>query len=216
MKALVVAALCAAPPAVGAAAGRGLAVRLDTGADRVVARAFVPSEAQRVGEVRLVRRGDADVVETLLYTKVLSRVVGEIRKKELANWPADRPGHADALRYIDALEDARRAIWNAMPQPTPGSDRRQKMWIDFVLAGDAAGVALGRCGLDESGPMVRSTNRQTLAVLLLDREYVQRNMRLIAADSFSVEGPALDALLAPLPRLAAAGRSGRAPTGAGR
>ena len=33
------------------------------------------------------------------------------------------------------------------------------------------------------------------------RDYARRNMRLIAADSFHVEGPALDALLAPFDNL---------------
>jgi hypothetical protein len=87
--------------------------------------------------VRLVRRGDYDVVQTLLYTKVLSRVVAEIRKKELAGWP-DGPGHAESLRYVEALESVRRTIWNRMPRDSKTADRRQKLWIEFVLAERAA------------------------------------------------------------------------------
>ncbi len=80
-----------------------LAPLLDAAHDRILRRSFVPSEEQKVGELRLIRRGDSDVVQTLLYTKVLKRVVAEIRKKELASWPADQPGHEDAIRYVETI-----------------------------------------------------------------------------------------------------------------
>ena len=89
--------------------------------------------------MRILKRGDATVVETLLYTKVLSRVVGEIRKKELANWP----GNPDAARYVEALEQAQKQIWSRLPTDERLADRRQKLWIDFVDAPDVAFVAIG-------------------------------------------------------------------------
>ena len=46
---------------------------LDAAHDAVLKSGFVPSPEQKVGEVRLIRRGDADVVQTLLYTKILAR-----------------------------------------------------------------------------------------------------------------------------------------------
>jgi len=170
-------------------------------ADVRVARVVVPSEEQRVGEVRLLRRGGADVVQTLLSTKVLSRVVGEIRKKELANWPPGRPGHDDALRYLAALDAAREAIWNRLPADVASADRRQKLWIEFVLGPEVAFVALGRFEGSDEGGEIAVTAREPLAVLEPTRDYVAADMRLIAADSFHVEGAALDSLLAPLARL---------------
>jgi hypothetical protein len=177
-----------------------LAPFLDAGADQVIARGFVPSEAQKVGEVRLVRRGDCDVVETLLYTKVLSRVVSEIRKKELANWPAGT-GHDDALRYADALEAVRKQIWDRMPRDEQLADRRQKLWIDFVLGERVALVAIGTFEMDGTGDAVTVRSREPLALLEPSRAYVRRNMRLIAADSFHVDESGLVALLTPLPLL---------------
>ena len=88
---------------------------LDAAADRVVARTVVPDATRKVGEVRLVQRGDAVVVQTLLATTVLPRVVAEIRKKEdakLARGRARPRGHG-ALRggdpppWQDALGAAR-------------------------------------------------------------------------------------------------------------
>jgi hypothetical protein len=185
-----------------AAAGSGeiaprLRARLDPRSDEVVARSYVPSPEQRVGEVRLVRRGDANVVQTLLYTKVLSRVVAEIRRKELANWP-EGPGRADALRYVEALSATQSRIFRELPARGPAGDRLQKMWIEFVVAPGAALVAIGRFEMEGRDGEVRIASREPLVVMEPSRDYVLRNMRLIAADSFHVEGEALRALLQPL------------------
>jgi hypothetical protein len=170
---------------------------LDDRADRVVQQTVVPSPEQQVGRVRLVRRGDVEVVQTLLATKLLKRVTGEIRAKEAPNWPPDAPGRDDSLRYLDALDAAQRTVWSRVPKDDPASDRVQRLWIEFALAKDAAVVAIGTfAGTDDA---VRVRERETLAVLEPSRDYVARNMRLIAADSFHADGAALDALLAELP-----------------
>jgi len=190
------------------------AALLDAAADELLARSDVPSPEQRVGEVRLIRRGDANVVQTLLVTKLLSRVVGEIRRKELANWP-EGPGHEDALRYVDALGAVQRTLWGRLRAAEPASDRRQRMWIEFVLAPGASLVAIGGFGafeMEEPGGELRVPRRETLAVLEPSRDYVRRNMRLIAADSFHVEGAALASLLGPLELLREAASD---PPGAG-
>jgi hypothetical protein len=174
---------------------------LDPSHDQSVERAYVPKPEEKVGEVRLIRRGDAAVVQTLLYSKVLARVVAEIRKKELANWPEGQPGHDDALRYAATLAGVQKQIWDRMPRDEIGSDRRQKMGIEFVLAKKAAFVAVGAIAIDEKEGEVRVVSFEPIEVLEPSRGYVQRNMRLIAADSFHVEGPALDALLASFPQL---------------
>ena len=175
-----------------------LAPLLDAGHDRIVQRSFVPSEKQKVGELRLVRRGAAEVVQTLLYTKVLGRVVGEIRKKELANWPADQPGHADATRYVETITAVQRQIWDRMPRTESARDRRQKMFIEFVLTGSSALIAVGSFEIDETEGEVRVLRSEPLVVLEPSRHYAVRNMRLIVADSFHVGeaelGPVLEAM----------------------
>lgn len=190
-------ALASAEPVVPAR----LAPLFDATRDEVVRQTFVPSPEEKVGEVRLLRRGGYDVVQTLLYTKVLSRVVAEIRKKELAGWP-DGPGRDDSLRYVDALDAVRRTIWNRMPRDTRTADRRQKLWIEFVLGERAAAVAIGafemEAGIDDADGGVRVRTREPLVVLEPSRAYVRRNMRLIAADSFHVEEAALGGVLGSL------------------
>jgi hypothetical protein len=176
----------------------------DAAVDEVVARSYVPSPERRVGEVRLLRRGDANVVQTLLYTKLLRRVVGEIRQKELENWP-EGPGRADALRYVEALSAVQQQLWGRLLASEPLRDRRQKLWIEFVLTPDTSLVSIGAFEMDEVGGEVRVRRREALAVLEPSRAYVLRNMRLIAADSFQLQGDALRSLLEPLELLRGAG-----------
>jgi hypothetical protein len=178
-----------------------LAPLLDAAHDRVVQRAFAPSPEEKVGEVRLIRRGDADVVQTLLYSKLLARVVAEIRRKELANWPAGQPGSEDAQRYVAMLDAVQKKIWDRMPRDEVGADRRQKMGIEFVLTQDAALVVVGAIAIDEQQSDVRVVRFEPLAAFEPSRDYAQRNMRLIAADSFHVDGAAQGVLLAPFPLL---------------
>jgi hypothetical protein len=163
-----------------------LAPWLDTAQDQIAQQAYVPNPAQRVGEVRILRRGDATVVETLIYSKIPSRVIGEIKKKENANWPGD----PDAAAYLAALEQVQKTVASRMPPDGHRSDRRHKIWIDFVAAPEAAFIAIGsfRSAL-ENGKLV-VVSREPLALVQPSREYVERNQRLIAADSFDVEDPA--------------------------
>lgn len=189
-------ALAAASPArAQEAVPARLAPWLDAANDRIVERAWVPSAAKKVGEVRIVKRGAATVAETLLYTKVLSRVVGEIRKKELANWP----GSADAARYVAALEQAQKLIWSRLPTNQRLADRRQKLWIDFVSAPGVAFVAIGAFELEEAQGEVRAVRREPLALLDLAPAYVRRNLALITADAFQLDEAGAVRLLGPLP-----------------
>ncbi len=179
-----------------------VAALVDANHDQILNRAFVPSPDRRVGEVRLIRRGDANVVQTLLYTKILRRVVGEIRQKELGNWPEGRDGHADAMRYSDALEAAQQQIWERFPKFERRTDTRQKLLIEFVLSATDAVVMLSEYDMSENHNEVQITSRRPIATLTLARAYVRRNMRLIAADSFSVPEDQVDTLLSALPLLA--------------
>jgi hypothetical protein len=157
------------------------AALLDASADRIVARTVVPDEFRKVGEVRLATRGDATVVQTALATKVLSRVVAEIRKKEEANWPADAIGHEDMTRYVEGLERAAAALRG---ERAVGGDRRLQLLIEFVAGPAGAGVLLAGFEGEERSGAITVKSRTPIATLALRRTYVHRNMRLILADSF--------------------------------
>jgi len=181
-------------PAVARGATADPAAPPDTGGDVVVDRAFVPSEQRPQGEVRLVRRGGHVVVQTILYTRVLKRVLANIAGKEQRNWPAGAEGHADAERYLAALEEFRKGAAAARQGAGDGgsgesgvaSGRRVTMIIEFVDTGESTILSLGGVDLEGDGGAVRVVRRQTPVVLKPSAAYVRRNMRLIVADAFQV------------------------------
>ena len=44
----------------------------------------------------LIRRGEGVVVQVLLYSKLLKRVIGAIDIKEQTLWPQEQEGHIDS------------------------------------------------------------------------------------------------------------------------
>jgi hypothetical protein len=157
---------------------------LDAGADKVAARVAVPDEARKVGEVRIVTRGRATVVQTLLATKTLTRVIGEIRKKEEANWPPGTGGREDMERYLAALYRAESALL-ARRDATAG-DRTIRLLIEFVATPDTAGLVVGEFTGDEIDGRLAPAERRVMEALPLSKTYAFRNMRLILADSFGL------------------------------
>jgi hypothetical protein len=152
--------------------------------DRVLAMVAVPDAARKVGEVRLVARGRATVVQTLLATRALSRVVAEIRHKEEANWPPGEPGRADMERYLAALYRAEAGLEDT--RDAGRADRRLRLAIEFVATSDASGLLLAEFTGDEVDGRLRPSGRRPIETLALSRSYVVRNMRLILADAFRV------------------------------
>ena len=177
----------------GAAAPTG--VPSDAAADRVVMRTDVPDATRKVGEVRLVQRGDATVVQTLLATKVMTRVLSEIRKKETTNWPVGQPGREDMERYLAAIERNAEALRGE--RDAEDGDRRVRLAIELVATKDAEGLVLATFGGGEDSGYFAPTDRRVLETVVLGRPYVVRDMRLILADAFHVPEADVDQL-APL------------------
>jgi hypothetical protein len=167
--------------------------------ERIVQWAPLHGGGNLIGEVRLLRRGDQRIVETILVTGLLRRVVGEIRDKEVANWPPDHSGHADALTYIDALEEARselaRQARRLPDEKDPERDHRLKLSIEFSSSPSAASVTLWDVDVERDGNAFRVTDRRELRRVAVGRDYIDRNMRLIIADSFDISVEEAAALL---------------------
>ena len=92
--------------------------------------------------------------------------------------------------YLEALEKVQKTVEGSSPAERRGADRRHKIWIDFVLAPEAAFIAMGSFESEVRSGKLEVVSRATLAVLEPSREYVERNQRLIAADSFHVQDAA--------------------------
>jgi len=159
---------------------------LDVNADVVVDRVAVPSADRPQAEVRIVRRNGRPVVQTLIDTRVIKRVIGAIAGKERRGWPEGVPGHEDSRRYLAALEAFQRAALARREGAGPGAERRVQASIEFVDQPGHPFVAIGAAVIEGSGRQMRLVSRSAPTVLPLSPEYVLRNMRLIVADSFEV------------------------------
>jgi hypothetical protein len=198
LAALVLAATVVPAVAAGGNPQEAYARLLDGSRDEVVRAEFVPTEEQPVGEVRLVRRGGSVVMQTVLHTKFLKRVVAEIRKKETAAWPRDRQGHDDAMKYVDAVLAAQAGIQERFRRREDRGDRRQKMLIEFILSDRASIVAIAEPELKEEGGRMRVVSRRPIAVLELSRGYVRGNIHEIARDALRLDRKESRDLLEPM------------------
>lgn len=161
-------------------AGADLSDLEDLSGEILHADTVVPEPSRKVGEVRLLQRGDAVVVQTLLSTRLLERVIAEIGSKEKRNWPE---GDEATAAYLAALDNARRRLEQRDAGPD-WSRRRHRLLIEFAAADDYGAVFVGTYDFAGDGRTVR--DREVFEVLSLRRDYVLRNMRLILADSFGV------------------------------
>ena len=106
--------------------------------EQLIRFAPVPAEPPYQGEVRLLRRDSALVVQTLLNSKVMQRVVGVIQKNELKDWPQNLEGSSDSRRYVEELLKAHQVIRGRAEE----GQRYLQLMIEFVLDGKQSYVTL--------------------------------------------------------------------------
>ena len=155
----------------------------------------VPADPPYQGEVRLLRRGSAQVVQTVLNSKVLNHVVAAIQKKELKSWPRDREGSGDSRRYTEELVRAYHIVRERAKSRHKIGERHLQLMIEFVLEGGRGYVALYAPTLTQEGDRPVLHEKELLKKLPLSRDYLHENMQLIIQDSFQVEADQAKELL---------------------
>jgi hypothetical protein len=157
--------------------------------ETVIRHAPVPVDPPYQGEVRLLRRDSATVVQTLLYSKVMNRVVAAIQKKELKGWPQGKEGSEDSRRYIEELLQAYETIRERAKerQKAGDKDRYLQLAIEFVLEGERGYVAFYVPTLTQEDDRLVLHKKELLKKLPLSRHYLRRNMQLILEDNFQLE-----------------------------
>lgn len=182
-----------------ASAGRAgdLSPLLDASRDEVVHSATVPSVFPQA-EIRLIRRGKSVVMQTVIVSRLLERVVGEIRRKESSAWTPERAGHGDSQRYVDALGRAYGAVELRFRERGDGNDHRRSLLIEFVLSEEEAFVAILDPEVRGNFGDLQVTERLILEILPLSRRYISENMREIAIDSLGWSRREAEEALKPL------------------
>lgn len=158
-------------------------------AETVIRHTPVPEEPPYQGEVRVVRRGSAQVVQTLLYSKVMIRVIGAIQRKESKAWPKEREGAEDSRRYAEELMQAYLLVKERAKerQKTGERERYLQLMIEFVHDGDKSYVALYAPSLTQDEERLVLNKKELLKKLPLSPGYVRKNMQLIVQDSFRLD-----------------------------
>jgi len=172
--------------------------QLDWSEDLILQRVVVPSSEQPQGEVQLIRRRDLLVVQTLLSSRILKRVVAAIDAKEGRSWPEAREGHAESNHYREALFRATEKSWLAFRQRSDRNQDHQTLSIEFILGPKRALIALSLPQLTEDDGNLQLTDKQPLQVWRGAEDYVRQNIFEIIKDSFHLDNTATEELLNPL------------------
>lgn len=151
--------------------------------DQLIRYAPVPAEPPYQGEVRLLRRNSALVVQTLLNSKVMPHVVGVIQNNEVRDWPEGREGATDSRRYTEELIKALQTIRDRAEE----GQRFLQLMIEFVLDGQQNYVALYAPTLTQKGDRLVLQKKVLLKKLPLSRRYVYKNVLFIIQDCFHLE-----------------------------
>lgn len=152
----------------------------------LIRRTPVPAEPPYQGEVRLLRRESAAVVQTILRSKVMNHVIDAIRKKEQRDWPQDREGAADSRRYREELVQAYHTLRIRAKDRQDAGDRHLQLMIEFVQEGERGYAALYAPTLTREGDRLVPQKKELLKKLPLSGHYVRKNMQFIIQDSFKL------------------------------
>jgi hypothetical protein len=171
---------------------------VQAGTETLIWRAPIPANPPYQGEVRLIRRDSALVMQTILNSKVLRHVVAAIQRKEFSDWPEDREGWIDSRRYSDELYRAYESI-QARAKRRKSSDRYLNLLIEFVLQERHSFVALYEPTLSKSGDQFSVQEKEVLKKMNTSRAYIYKNLQEISRDSFQLEEQEVLKLLQPIP-----------------
>lgn len=151
-------------------------------------RALVPSMQDVHGEVSYRREGDETVVATLLYSRVLRRVIAEIAAREADAWPKGQAGSGDSEAYVEALGRARDAVAERSRTGGDRFGRTEEMLIELRANGDRGEAAFFFVSTrdDAGGPGRRIATRDEISRMQVSAAYARRNQALIVADAFGV------------------------------
>lgn len=171
---------------------------LDSSQDQIVKRVVVPSAKKPQGEVQLIQRGELLVVQTLLASRIIKRVVAVIDTKEQRKWPETRDGYIDSVRYREELFRATRKIWKGFKKRSDKSEIRQYLVIEFILGPDRGLIALSEPQVAGEYGQLRLVDKKTVAVWPSSNHYMTANIKEIIRDSFKLDAATVEKLLEPL------------------
>ena len=154
--------------------------------ERLIRAEVVPQSQSPHGEVRLLLRGDVIVVQTLLYSKVLKKVLAAIERKETRFWNEENAGLVDSQRYVEALYQSFEEIWKCFKERENRDERRQAMLIELSVSEKSAQVGIFAPALAGEPGALQLLNWQPLDSFRVSRRYAIGSIFEISRDSLGL------------------------------
>ena len=173
-------------------------VLAEKGTSQIIQRAPVPEKPPYQGEVRLVRRESALVVQTVLNSKVMRHLVAAIQKKELRTWPENRDGWLDSRHYSEALYLAYERVQTRAKSREKSSSRYLQLLIEFVLDERRSYVGFYEPTLIQDADRLDIKEKELLEKIKVSRAYAYNNMQVILQDRFKLEAEEVLELMLPV------------------
>jgi hypothetical protein len=165
-------------------------VGVDHESTELLARRYFPDRSETdvpiQGEVRVESRQGGVRIRTLIYTRLLKRVVAELADKIEGGWPSSSPLHEDAARYVSAVESARDEIWSRwrLLSTRERVERRQDLVIDFELGATSAVIRIAIPDLETDGGDLRVVALEALPGPSVSERFVRAEAVRILRDRF--------------------------------
>ena len=159
-------------------------------APTTLASARVPDAKKPQGEVRLLLRDDAVVVQTLLHSKILKRVLGVIAHKEKRFWH-EKPGQEDSNQYVAALSRSYDAVHARFKTREDRDNRYQDLLIEFVVTKDRAWLEIARPTVHLNAGAFEILRSEPMERLVPARSYVIASLFEIGRDALGLSAAEL-------------------------
>ena len=160
---------------------------LEHESDVIDTRKPVPSKEKPQGELRLVSRGEARVIQTLIFSRFPSRFLKAMKKIEAIAWPIEMIGKGDSNLYMTGVELAIGYANTQYPFRKNKEDKRKKLLMELVYSPKHCFAAFYLFELDDSKDVPTVATRELFSLVPLSSQYVKREQVLILEDAFEFD-----------------------------
>jgi len=161
----------------------GLASFSDIYPETRLASAFIPSADNVHGETRLLQRGDAACVQTILHSASFRRGIKEIISRESDMWPAGRAGYEDSQRCCHEIERAKQIILEE-PRTENEQGKPYTLLMEYIFQPDKCRIEFFRADVKRDAGSFEVISKTPISQLSVSDEYMSRAMLIMTAAAF--------------------------------
>jgi hypothetical protein len=153
-------------------------------AESCVASAFIPSADNVHGETRLLRRGDAACVQTILHSASFRRGIKEVLSREKEVWPAGRTGYEDSQRCCGEIEKVKQIILEE-PRTEDDAGRPYTLLMEYTFQPGACRIEFFHADVKRDTGSFLVTSKTPISQIAVSDDYMSRAMLIMTAAAFN-------------------------------